>query len=102
MNKVLNMLGLAKRAGKVVSGTFLCTKAIKDGSSKLILIAQDCSPGSKKAVIDSCNYYSIPFIEYADMELLGKFTGNECRAVVSVNDSNFAKAILDKYSESSH
>ena len=39
MNKALGMLGLAKRAGKVTSGEFLCEKAIKQGQSKLIIIA---------------------------------------------------------------
>jgi ribosomal protein L7Ae-like RNA K-turn-binding protein len=32
----------------------------------------------------------------ANMADLGKYTGSSERAVVSVNDNNFAKAILDK------
>ena len=29
MDKVLGMIGLAKRAGKIASGEFMCDKAIK-------------------------------------------------------------------------
>ena len=46
MNKVMGMLGLAKRAGKVQTGEFLCDKAIKNGQSQLIKIAEYISDKS--------------------------------------------------------
>ena len=38
-NKFLGMLGLAKRAGKVQTGEDICSKAVKSGVSKLIIVA---------------------------------------------------------------
>ncbi len=96
MDKVLGMLGLAKRAGKVQTGEFLCEKAIKSGQSRLIIIAADISPASRKSICDACNYYSVEYIEYATADELGKLTGSERRMVVSVNDENFKNAILSK------
>lgn len=96
MNKVLGMLGLAKRAGKVVTGEFLCDKAIKNGQSHLIIIAEDISENSRKAICDACNYYGVEYIENATADELGKITGSERRVVVSVNDENFKNAILSK------
>ena len=96
LNGFLGMLGLAKRAGKVVTGEDKCSKAIKSGGAKLVIIATDASSNTKKAVADSCNYYGVRYIETASKAELGKYTGAENRAVVSVDDSNFAKAILDK------
>ncbi len=96
MNKALGMLGLAKRAGKVVTGEFLCEKAIKSGQSCLIIIAADISENSRKAICDACNYYGVEYIEYASADELGKITGSERRVVVSVNDENFKNAILSK------
>ena len=96
MDKVLGMLGLAKRAGKILTGEFLCDKAIKKGQSKLIIIASDISENGKKAVCDACNYYGVEYVEYGTADLLGQITGGGRRVVVSVNDDNFKKAILSK------
>lgn len=96
MNKVLGMLGLAKRAGKVQTGEFLCDRAIKNGQSRLIIIASDISENSKKAICDACNYYSTEYIQFGTAEGLGKITGSGKRVVVSVNDENFKNAILSK------
>lgn len=94
------MIGLAKRAGKVVTGAEICEAAIKKGKSKLIIIAGDISENGRKSITDACKYYKVKFIEYADKSRLGKITGSEARAVVSVNDVGFAQAVLDKYAES--
>lgn len=98
-DKVLGMIGLAKRAGKVVSGEFLCEKAIKERAAKLVVIACDTSDGGKKSIRDACNYYKIRYIEYGDKESLGKFTGGGGqRAALAVTDRRFAGAIMEKYS----
>ncbi|MGN1115060.1 MAG: L7Ae/L30e/S12e/Gadd45 family ribosomal protein [Candidatus Ornithomonoglobus sp.] len=97
MNKVFGMLGLAKRAGKVSTGAFVCGNMIKSRKAKLVLLAGDAAPNTKKAVRNSCKYYNVKLIEISDMASLGHATGGGERAVVSVNDENFAKAISDKY-----
>ena len=43
MNKLLNMLGLAKRAGKISTGSFICEKMIKSGDARLVILANDAS-----------------------------------------------------------
>lgn len=96
MDKALGMIGLAKRAGKISTGEFLCDKAIKNGQSKLIIIASDISENGKKAICDACNYYGVEYVEYADSAGLGQITGGGRRVVVSVNDDNFKNAILSK------
>lgn len=94
--KFLGMLGLAKRAGKVMTGEDKCSKAVKTNAARLVIIACDASLNTKKSIINSCKYYNVKYTEAATKAELGKYTGAESRAVVSVNDDNFAKAILDK------
>ena len=96
MDKALGMLGLAKRAGRVVTGEFACDKAIKNGQSRLIIIARDISENGRKAVCDACRYYGVEWIEYGTAGELGKITGADQRCVVSINDENFKNAILSK------
>lgn len=96
----LNMLGLAKRAGKVTTGEELCKRAVQSGVSRLIIIASDASDNTKKSIINSCKYYNVRYITAADKAEIGKFTGAKSRAVASVNDNSFAKAILDRLEKS--
>lgn len=99
-DKILSMIGLAKRAGKVTSGAPLCEKDIKSKKSELIIIATDTTQTGKKSIIDACKYYNIKYIEYSDKEFLAKAIGIDgFRTVVSVNDKNFSDAILVKYTE---
>lgn len=96
MKKFFGMLGLAKKAGKVSTGAFICDKMIKSKKAKLVILACDASENTKKSISDSCKYYNIQLIKpEVQMEELGYATGGGDRAVVSVNDYNFAKAILD-------
>lgn len=98
MDKLLQMLGMAKRAGKVVTGEMFSEKAVKSGESSLVIISHDISENARKSIVNACEYYNVEYIEYADRSLLGKFTGGGERTVVSVNDRGFADAIKAKYS----
>lgn len=95
-NKFLGMLGLAKRAGKVQTGEEICSDAVRNGRSRLVIVARDASDNTKKSIMNTCSYYKVRCEEAALKDELGKYTGAQSRAVVSVNDDNFAKAILDR------
>ena len=98
MKKLLGMLGLAKRAGKVSTGTFICEKMIKSKTAKLIILAKDASDNTSKSIKDACNYHKIRLIECSGMSELAHAVGAGAdRAVISVNDNNFANAIVDIY-----
>lgn len=96
MDNILGFIGLAKRAGKIAAGEFLCSKAIKDGSAKLIIIAQDASQNTKKSLIDSCTYYHTPYLLFSDKAHLGQYTGGGSKAAAAIQDENFAKHIKEK------
>ena len=92
-DKVLGTIGLAMRAGKLVSGEFMTERAIRDGDAELVLIADDASPGTKKKFSDSCKYYRVPMLCVFDKETLGQSIGKRERASVAVLDRGFAGAI---------
>lgn len=96
-DKLLGTLGLCRRAGKVSIGADKCSKAIKGGSARLVILAADASENTKKDIKNSCAYYNIHHIEYSDKITLGNSVGTGESSVVSVNDENFAKAILDRF-----
>ena len=93
IRKVLGSLGLAMKAGDVVSGEFMTEKSIREGIARLVIVAKDASGNTKKKFADSCHFYHVPYVEFGDKEMLGKAIGKEFRASVAVTNSGFAKAI---------
>ena len=47
-NKVLSLLGLATKAGKIASGEFSTEKSVKSGKGFLVLVAADASENTRK------------------------------------------------------
>ena len=94
-SKVYSMLGLAARAGKIISGTDACERAIKQGKVALVVIAQDSSVNTKKMFQDLCSYRELTFRYYGEKDLMGKFIGKDVRTVLVLNDENFARRILE-------
>lgn len=95
-DKVLGMIGLAQRAGKVVSGEYMTEEAIRNGSAKLVVIASDVSENTRKKFSDKCTYYGVPLREHSDKESLGHGIGKQFRASLAVTDEGMAQAILKK------
>ena len=93
-NKVLSLLGLATKAGKVASGEFSTEKSVKTGKGFLVLVADDASQNTKKKFQNMCDFYEVPIYFIANKEELGRFCGKEFRASIAVQDENFAKAML--------
>lgn len=92
-NKVLSLLGLAKRAGKVVSGEFSTEAAVKSGKAFLVLVSQEASDNTKKKFHNMCTYYEVPVAFYGSKEELGRCIGQEFRASLAVTDPGFSEAI---------
>ena len=93
-DKVLSLLGMAQKAGRISGGSFQVSESVKSGSASLVIIASDISEGSEKKYRDMCSYYEIPLYKYSDMDSLGHAIGKEYRAAVSVNDAGFAKGLM--------
>lgn len=89
----LNLLGLAQRAGKCISGIDLIVTNIQKQSAFLVLIAQDASPLTKKKLMDKCHSYDVPYVEIDDRFTLGTAIGKEERVAIAIIDQGFAKKL---------
>lgn len=93
MNKLLQSLGLAMRAGKLVSGEELVVREIRSGKAKLVVIANDAAKNTEKKVLDKCHSYQIPVIRFGTRNDLGRAIGKMERVVLAITDPGFAKMI---------
>lgn len=99
--KILSLLGLTQRSGKLASGEFMVEKAVKEGRARLVLLAGDASENTKKKFYNMGAFYQVPVMELSDKEKLGHSIGRSERSSLALLDDGFAKAIkkeLDSYS----
>lgn len=94
MSKVEQFLGLASKAGKLITGEELVVKAIQGKQVQLVILAEDASANTRKKVQDKCNSYDIPLRFYADRYRLGHYIGKEQRVVIGVKDHGFARELM--------
>ena len=92
--KLLSMLALARKAGKVVAGGDGCEKAIRDGKALLVFLASDASANTQKKFRDKTSFYNAPLTEIFTKDDLSHI-GLEDRAVVAILDENFAKKMKE-------
>lgn len=102
IRKELSLLGLAAKAGKIVSGEFATEKAVRAGKTFLVLAAEDASENTRKKFKDMCTYYEVPFYIIGSKEELGTAIGKEYRASLGVVDENFAVAMVKKLEKMRH
>ena len=92
-NKAYGMIGMAMKAGKVVSGEFATEKAVKAGKAALVIVSETASENTKKKFRNMCDYYEVPIRFLGQKEELGHAIGKEFRASLAVLDAGLAKAI---------
>jgi ribosomal protein L7Ae-like RNA K-turn-binding protein len=88
--RALGLLGLAARAGAVVSGTEEVRRAVRKGRLVLVLIAQDASDNSRGKLIPLLRTQGVDFIERFDRATLGGAAGKAQLSALGVLRSSFA------------
>lgn len=91
--KLIAMLGLAQKAGKVISGDYAITKAARAGSVHIVLIAADASDNTRKSYRDMADYYKVVWMEMLSKEQLGASIGKAQRAALAITDAGFGLAV---------
>lgn len=88
-----SLLGLANRAGKVVSGEGLVLKEVRSGKAKLVILSKDASSNTSKQIHDKCRHYNVPLVYAQTREQLGHSIGKEARVTAAVLETGFAKKL---------
>lgn len=89
-DRVLSSLGLAKRAGKVITGTEMVQDAVRSGKALMVIAASDISDNSRKKLTNTCAHYNTELFEYADMQMLSAALGQKKLITsVAITDENF-------------
>ena len=90
----LNILGLAYRARKCSIGEDVIVKDIQHKRAKLVLLASDTGPHTRKKMMNKCKTYEIPIVILNDSRSeLAHAIGKSQRVAVAILDQGFATKI---------
>jgi ribosomal protein L7Ae-like RNA K-turn-binding protein len=92
--KIINLLSMAQKAGKLVSGEFAVEKYIQAGKAKLLLVAADASENAKKQYKDMSDTYGVQMYYVLTKNDLGATIGKNIRVAIALADNGFIKALL--------
>ena len=101
MDKLLNLIGLAKKAGKLEVGEEPVGAAARSKHARLILIASDAADNTRRRALHfgeagECICLEIP----PTKEDLGRALGRTSCALLALTDIGFAEAVAKKLAES--
>ncbi|BDD39412.1 YlxQ-related RNA-binding protein [Streptococcus ruminantium] len=88
--KILNLIGLAQRAGRLISGEELVVEAIQKGQAKLVFLANDAAVNLSKKVTDKSYTYQVEVVTVFSTLELSAAVG-KARKVLAVTDAGFTK-----------
>ncbi len=92
-DKVLSLLGIARRADKMVFGEAILEQ-FKDKNIKYVFIASDASVKTKERYLKKCRYYQVPFSLNYDAGQLDKAIGRANIKTIGITDEGFAKKFI--------
>jgi len=98
-DRALMFLGLATRAGKTVSGDEACRAALKKGLTRMLIVSEDASQGTKDKFKALSETFSTGYRVFGTKDGLSRFTGRPDRKVVAVNDEGFAARLTELIDE---
>jgi ribosomal protein L7Ae-like RNA K-turn-binding protein len=94
LQQFLQVLGLAKRAGRIRVGTDAVFAALAAGDARMVVVASDAGQNVQKKIRDKCAFYDRPLLRLADRSALGGACGRGQAVVVAVNDPGFAAKLM--------
>ncbi len=91
-NKIANTLGLAMRAGKIVTGDEL-NDAIKKNKVDLVFIGNNASARTQEDLQKLCGYRDIPVLMILTKEEISASIGKFNRVALGIKDPGFSQLI---------
>lgn len=88
--RILQLLGLAKRAGELVTGESKVIQAIRQRQVHYVFMAGDGGSATLKKVTDKCRFYQVPCCTKVTRQELSQAIG-QSRSIIGVKQPGFSK-----------
>jgi len=97
--RLKGFLGLATKAGKLVTGYNTCLDMIPRGKLKLVIIAKDVGENTKKKIGQKCESYGIPMRIGMGAADMSHACGKRDKGVFGITDKGFANSIIGLFDD---
>jgi ribosomal protein L7Ae-like RNA K-turn-binding protein len=91
--KALNILGLARRAGKTVYGTDAVKEAVLGGRACALVLARDAAPNTAAKAHALAAVRKLPIYVVGSKTEIGRRFGRESLAIAGLLDRSFVTAL---------
>lgn len=92
--KLLNFLGIARKAGAISPGEFLTERELKGNRAYLVIVSAEASERTKRMFSGMGAYRKVPVYEFGRKEELGRAIGREFCAVLAVTQESFSAPLI--------
>ena len=92
VDRLRGLLGLAQRAGRLLTGMDNTLNAVRTGKAMLVLADESAAENTMKKLADACIYYHVPLVKLPQGLLEGA-TGRDGRMMGALTDKGFADKI---------
>ena len=92
--KVLGMLGISAKAGKMVCGTDATLEDIERRKVCLVVVAENASDKTKKNIEFICKKKNVEYIEFGDIDEISKAIGKSNKAIIGIKSKGLAEQIV--------
>ncbi len=96
MESFLSTVGIAVRAGKVVSGEDAVVETVRNAKAHLVILANDAGKNTTKKIKDKCLHYNVLVIDNYTISEISKAIGKSNRVVIAITDKGFAQSLIKK------
>ena len=91
--RVLGMLGISAKAGKIVCGTDATIEDIERHRVKLVIVAKNASEKTKKNIKYICDKNQTIILEFGDINEISKTIGKDNKAIIGIKSKSLSREI---------
>lgn len=90
--KILDYLGIAQKAGMIVSGDEGVLKALQNNKAKMVFVASDASIKTRERFQYKCHFYNVSLVNTFTATELSQAIGR-LRKILAITDQGIAIAL---------
>ena len=92
--RILNLIGMARKAGSVVSGSNSVLQELAKPSASLLVVATDAAAGTADKILNRAKGADVPFVKMFNKQTLGSAVGRDERSHLVLTNKRFAKNLI--------
>lgn len=92
-SRVLGLIGLSAKAGKIEFGADAVEEVITRKKAKLVIVAEDASERTQKNFEFLCKKNNISYAVFGEIDEISKAIGKSNKAVIAIKDKNLSNEI---------